>query len=307
MTQPDTMNAIRAYDNDPASLRYETVELPTIGPGEVLIAVEAAAVTTGELDWPETWPTTPAHDVSGVVADIGRDVAGLRVGDEVFGLIGFDRPGAASQFVAVPAADLAAKPQSIGHIDAAALPLSGLTAWQALVDHAHLEPGQRVLVHGGAGGVGAYAVQLAAHLGANVVATVSARDAALAIALGANSVIDYTERFEEQLKDIDVVIDTVGAGTTARSWQVLSAGGVLIGIAEEPSEDENSLVNARGVYFVVEPSGVQLTELARLIEKGVLRPMVGRVVPLPEGTSAFTAPLGPRSPGKSVITIPKSS
>src|SRR5262252_3640013 len=206
MTSPAlTIRVMQAASPDPASLSCQRVPVPSPGPGEVLVDVRATAVTAGELTWPETWPTAPCHDMSGVVAATGPGVAGWRSGDEVYGLIGFDRPGAAADSITVRAADLAAKPGTVDHVAAAAVPLGALTAWQALHEHARLWPGQHVLIHGGAGGVGAYAVQLAVLHGAQVTATASVRDEAFVAGLGARDVIDYTSHFEEQVRDVDVV------------------------------------------------------------------------------------------------------
>src|SRR5262245_30313810 len=171
MTPTESMHAIRAHSAEPTDLRYEQVPRPVPDTGEVLVAVRATAVTAGELGWSDEWPLIPAHDLSGVVAELGPGVTGLAAGDEVYGLIGFDRPGAAAEYVAVPVDQLAAKPGSIDHLAAATVPLGALTAWQALVDHAKLVAGQHVLVHGGAGGVGGYEVPLAADMGAKVTAS----------------------------------------------------------------------------------------------------------------------------------------
>jgi NADPH:quinone reductase-like Zn-dependent oxidoreductase len=298
-----TMWAVRAHSSEPASMTIEVLPRPTPRPDEVLVAVRAAAVTNGELTWPETWPVIPAHDVSGVVSAVGADVTAVHPGEEVCGLIGFERPGAAAEYVCVPSCDLAAKPACVDHLAAAALPLGGLTAWQALFDHAHVQPGEHVLVHGGAGGVGGYAVQLAAHHGARVTATASAYDADLVASLGANSVIDYAGPFEDQVADVDVVIDTVGGDTLARSWGVLHPDGILIGIAESPSEQDATAAGVRCAYFVVEPNGGQLEELTRLLELGVLRPAVRRVLELADATTAFTAHRGSHTPGKTVIRV----
>jgi NADPH:quinone reductase-like Zn-dependent oxidoreductase len=297
------MNAVRAHGVDPTSLTYDTVPRPAPGPGEVLVAVRATAVTAGELTWYESWPVIPAHDVSGVVAELGEDVSDLRVGDDVFGLIGFDRPGAAAEYVAVPAADLAAKPATVDHRAAATVPLGALTAWQALLGHAQLGNGQHVLVHGGAGGVGSYAVQLAAHHGARVTATASAADAEFVTGLGASAVIDYTGRFEDQLADIDIVIDSVGGDTLARSWGVLRPGGILVGVADSPPVGDAQAHGVRGVYFVVEPNRDQLAELARLVDLGSLRPMVGPVFPLAETAAAITTQRDSHIRGKVVIEV----
>lgn len=301
--RPNTMHAVVAHSSDPASLTYETLPVPTPGPGEVLVAVHATAVTAGELTWPDTWPVIPAHDVSGVVAELGEGVAGMHVGDDVYGLIGFDRPGAAAEYVAVPAAHLAAKPATADHIAAATLPLGGLTAWQALIDHAHLEDGQHVLVHGGAGGVGTYAVQLAVLHGATVTATASAADIDFVAGLGARPVIDYTTRFEEQVADVDIVIDTVGRDTMARSWGVLRPGGVLIGVAEEPPADDAASHGIRGAYFVVEPNREQLVELARLVDHGALRLTVGPVFPLADTAAAIITQRDTHVRGKVAIQV----
>jgi NADPH:quinone reductase-like Zn-dependent oxidoreductase len=296
------MRAMRATGPDPATLRLEQVPVPSPGPGEVLVRVRATAVTAQELTWPEEWPAIPCHDLSGVVAQPGPGSTGWRAGDEVYSLVGFDRPGAAAEYVTVPAADLARKPAAAGHIAAAAIPLGGLTGWQALHVHAGLQPGQHVLVHGGGGGVGAYAVQVAAAHGARVTATASARDTAYVAGLGARQVIDYTSRFEEQVRDVDVVVDPVGGDTTVRSWPVLRPGGILVAIAEEPG-GQGGRTDVRSVYFVVEPNGEQLGQLARLTDDGKLRAAVSAVFGLAELADAFAAQQARKQPGKVVIDV----
>ncbi len=300
---PNTMSAVRAYGADPGTLTFERVPVPKAGPGEVLVAVHATAVTAGELSWSDTWPLIPAHDLSGVVAEVGDGVTDLRVGDEVYGLIAFDRPGAAAEFVAVPAADLAAKPTTVDHVTAATVPLAGLTAWQALVDHAKVRAGQHVLVHGGAGGVGTYAVQVAVHCGAKVTATASRADRDFVAGLGANAVIDYADRFEDHVSDVDVVIDTVGGDTLKRSWRVVRPGGVVVGVADPPSAEDGAAHDVRGVYFVVEPLRSQLAELARLVDLGEVRSFVGRVFPLADTAVAVTTQRDEHVRGKVVIEV----
>jgi NADPH:quinone reductase-like Zn-dependent oxidoreductase len=305
-----TMRAMRASNSDPASLTSQRVPVPDPGPGELLVEVRATAVTAGELTWPESWPAIPCHDLSGVVAATGDGVTGWRPGDEAYGLVGFDRPGAAAEYVTAPAADLAPKPVSVDHLAAAAVPLGALTAWQALHEHAGLRPGQHVLVHGGAGGVGVYAVQLAALAGARVTATASARDLGFVAGLGAHDVLDYSGRFEEHVHDVDVVIDPVGGATTARSWPVLRSGGTLVAIAEEPDPSSGGIGHrddVRSVYFVVRPDGTQLRELARLIDDGQLRPVVSAVFDLSELPEAFLAKRDDRPPGKVVISVREDS
>jgi NADPH:quinone reductase-like Zn-dependent oxidoreductase len=237
------------------------------------------------------------------VTATGSGVTSWRAGDEVYGLIGFDRPGAAAEYVTAPAADLAAKPSGAGHVEAAAVPLGALTAWQALHDHARLQPGQHVLVHGGAGGVGTYAVQLAALHDARVTATASARDAEFVAGLGADDVVDYSGRFEDQVHDVDVVVDPVGGETMARSWPVLRSGGILVAIADEPGEDRGGRDDVRSVYFIVKPDGDQLRELARLVSDQRLRPVVSAVFGLADLPAAFRARRPARAPGKVIIRV----
>jgi NADPH:quinone reductase-like Zn-dependent oxidoreductase len=267
------------------------------------VEVHATAVTAGELTWPESWPAIPCHDLSGVVAETGSGVTGWRPGDEAYGLVGFDRPGAAAEYVTVPAADMAAKPSGVGHAEAAAVPLGALTSWQALHEHAQLQPGQHVLVHGGAGGVGSYAVQLAALHGARVTATASARDAEFVVGLGADDVLDYTGRFEDHVHDADVVVDPVGGEVMARSWPVLRSGGILVAIAEDPGGDYGGRDDVRGVYFVVKPDSGQLRELAALISSQRLHPAVSAVFGLADLPAAFRAHRPARAPGKVIISI----
>ena len=297
------MTAMRAASPDPASLAPEMVPVPHPGPSEVLVEVRATAITAAELTWPENWPAIPCHDLSGVVATAGPDVTGWQPGDEVYGLVGFDRPGAAAGFVTAPAADLAGKPAAIDHVAAAAVPLGALTAWQALYEHAHLQPGQHVLVHGGAGGVGAYAVQLAAQHGARVTATASARNQAFVTGLGASDVLDYNSRFEDHVRDVDVIIDPVGGSTAARSWPLLRSGGIVVAIAEELDPAAAGRDDVRSVYFVVEPNGGQLRELATLIDRQQLRPVVSAVFELSALAEAFRAQRSPRPPGKVIINV----
>src|SRR6516162_9223755 len=297
------MRAMRASGPDPASLACETIPVPEPGPDELLVEVQATAVTADELTWPESWPAIPCHDLSGLVAAAAPGVEGWSPGDEVYGLVGFDRPGAAADYVTAPAAELAPKPSAIDHLAAAAVPLGALTAWQALHEHARLQPGQHVLVHGGAGGVGAYAVQLAALSGARVTATASARDAGFVAALGAGDVLDYTGRFEDHVHDADVVVDPVGGEVMARSWPVLRSGGILVAIAEEPGGDHAGRDDVRGVYFVVKPHGGQLRELAGLVSNQRLRPVVSAVFGLADLPAAFRAQRPARAPGKVIISI----
>jgi NADPH:quinone reductase-like Zn-dependent oxidoreductase len=301
------VRALRAHHRGgPSQLAVEDAEIPVPGAGEVLVAVYAAGITLTELGWDLSWetsdgadrtPVIPAHEVSGVVAALGEGVDGLAVGDEVYGLVDFDRNGAAAEFVTMPASALAAKPVKATHVEAASLPLAALTAWQALVDHAALQPGERVLVHGGAGGVGVYAVQLAAHIGAHVIATARTGDEAFVRSLGASEFLDFTtQRFDDELSEVDVVLDTVGGSTLVRSYGVLRPGGRLITIVA-PSDE------VPATFFVVGPDHDELTTLATLVDDGSLRPVVAATFPLEDGRAAFEPIDGPRHPGKIIIIV----
>src|ERR1700754_3250336 len=284
------MAALRAHrQGGPEVLVIERVTAPDASTGEVLVAVHASAITFDELKWPQTWtrdgvsrtPVILAHEVSGVVSDVGRDVTEFVRGDQVCGLIGFDRDGAAADFVAVPAADLASKPAPLSHAVAAALPLAGLTALQALVDHAAVQRGEAVLVHGGAGGGGALAVQLAAILGAQVSATVRSDAGELLRGFGAQRVIDVrTEAFDESGPQYDVVIDTVGGDTLDRSYGVLRPGGRLITIAATPADGKADEYGVIAKFFLVAFNREQLTQLALLVASGHLRVEIAETFPL---------------------------
>jgi NADPH:quinone reductase-like Zn-dependent oxidoreductase len=298
----ETMLAAQAYGSDPSSLVLETVPRPTPGPGDVLVEVMATALTRDELTWPEVSPFIPCHDLSGVVAEVGDGVVGIAVGDEVYGLVPFDRPGAAATYVVAPSTALAPKPSSADHLAAASVPLAALTAWQALVDHADLQPGQHVVVLGGAGGVGQYVVQVAAHLGATVTATASADAADVVAALGARTVVDFQAPFDDVLP-ADVVVDTIGGEALDRAWALLRPGGLFVGIAAEPSADEAEARGLRAAYFVVAPDGTQLTAITALVESGALRTSVGQVFPLAEIEQAFGARDHGHVVGKVVLDV----
>ena len=296
------MTALRAHRRGgPEVLVVERAPVPVPAAGEVLLAVRAAATTFDELTWEETWartPVIPSHEVSGCVYEIGAGVAHFEPGDEVYGLIDFDRDGAAADFVAVPASDLASKPSSISHAEAAALPLAGLTALQALVDHAAVQPGESLLVHGGAGGVGALVVQLAARYGAHVTATIRSDAADLVRGFGAERVIDVrTESFEGS-GPYDVIVDTVGGETLQRSFAVLRGGGRLVTLSGPPPAGTTAM------FFIVTPNREQLAELAALVDSGRLRVPIAETFPLAEGREAFeSGRRRDRRPGKTVLVV----
>ncbi|OBH99595.1 NADP-dependent oxidoreductase [Mycobacterium scrofulaceum] len=306
------MTALRAHHRGgPEQLVVERVPVPVPAAGEVLLAVRAAAITFDELTWDETWtrdgvsrtPVIPSHEVSGVVRDVAAGVGDFAPGDEVYGLVPFDSDGAAAEFVCVPAADLAAKPSTVSHVVAAALPLAGLTALQALVDHADVRAGENVLVHGGAGGVGASTVQLAAMLGARVTATVRSDTGDLVRGYGAVRVIDVrTETFDDAR--YDVVIDTVGGETLDRSFPVLSRGGRLVTLSAPPPAGKADEYGVTAIFFIVVPDRDQLSKLAALVDDGRLRVDIAETFPLERGREAFESGRRPgHRPGKTVIVV----
>ncbi|WP_297698066.1 NADP-dependent oxidoreductase [Mycobacterium sp.] len=307
------MAALRAHRRGgPEQLVIERAPVPAAAAGEVLVAVHAAAITFDELTWDETWtrngvsrvPVIPSHEVSGVVSAVADGVTDFVPGDEVYGLIEFDRDGAAADFVTVPAADLAAKPLTVSHTVAAALPLAGLTALQALVDHAAVQPGETVLVHGGAGGVGLLAVQLAVLLGAQVTATVRSDTTDLLRGCGAQRVIDTrTGAFDETGAAYDVVVDTVGGQTLDRSFGVLRRGGRLITLSAPPPDGRADEFGVSATFFIVRPNRDQLTELAALVDGDRLRVAIAQTFPLGEGREAYESRERGGRAGKTVLVV----
>lgn len=310
----DDMDALRAHRRGgPEVLVVERAPVPVAARGEVLIEVHAAAITFDELTWDETWlrdgvdrtPIIPSHEVSGVVTATGADVTGVTRGDEVYGLVPFDRDGAAADYVAVPAECLAPRPMTCSHVESAALPLAGLTAWQALVEHAAVQPGERVLVHGGAGGVGSLVVQLAAKMGTDVTTTVRSDAAELMVALGASTVIDTrTDAFDSPGAVYDVVIDTVGGDTLERSFGVLRRGGRLITLSAPPPPGRAESAGVDAIFFIVTPDRAQLTELAALVDAAGMQIGIADTFLLQDGRAAFESGRGPhRRPGKTVLIV----
>jgi NADPH:quinone reductase-like Zn-dependent oxidoreductase len=265
------------------------------------------------LTWDETYcnaggrpriPTIPGHEMSGVIESVSPGIRDLGPGDAVFGLTDFARNGAAAEYVAVRAANLALKPRTIDHVHSAAVTLSGLTAWQALFTHGGLARNQKVLIHGGAGGVGVFAVQLAKWKGAHVITTSSSSNLDFLRGLGADETIDYNQaQFEDQLHDIDLVLDAVGGDTVERSWKVLRQGGTMISVAKPIPEAEPAKHGARGLFFIVEPNRDQLEEMASLIDHGLLKVIVASVFPLARARQAFELGLEGHNRGKVVLEV----
>lgn len=306
------MKAVRIHDygNDAA---LEEVPVPEIGADEVLVRVTAVGINPLDLllqggkrreVFPLAFPYTPGTDLAGTVERAGVLAARWRPGDRVVARQDPIRGGALAEFAVVPATQLVAVPASVTLDDAAGLPTAAGTAWQALFEMAHLRAGQSVLVHGGAGGVGSFAVQLARLAGARVIATASGSGVELARQLGADRVIDYRqESFAETLSDIDVVIDPIGGETQQRSFAVLRAGGTLIAAATPPDEALAKAHNVTAVRIFHKSEAGRLNLLVGLVEAGKLRVLVDRKVPLAGLDEAFRHQATGRARGKIIVTL----
>ncbi|MEU0031344.1 NADP-dependent oxidoreductase [Streptomyces sp. NPDC006335] len=303
------MRAITVRDREAGvtGLTLDELPHPHAAENDVILRVHAAGFTRGELDWPATWtdragrdrtPSVPGHEVSGVVTELGYGTSGLTVGQRVFGLADWTRDGSLAEYVAVEARNLAPLPADIDHTVAAALPISGLTAWQGLFDHARLTTGQTALIHGAAGGVGSIAVQLAHEAGARVVGTGRSADRDTVLELGAHTFLDLEADSWEDTDQVDVVFDVIGGDVLDRSAALVRPGGTLVSVAHPPTVRP---ADGRAVFFVVEPDRARLAYLARRLRDGRLRVRVGAVRPLAEAADAFTS--RQRVPGRTIIRV----
>ncbi|MFC9912446.1 NADP-dependent oxidoreductase [Streptomyces sp. NPDC059862] len=304
------MKAVRTHDRDAAvdGLVVEEAPYPYAGEGDVIVKVHAACFTPDELAWPATWvdrggrdraPVIPGHEVSGEVAEVAVGTTGLSAGQRVVGLTDWNRDGTLAEYVAVEARNLAPLPSGIDHVQAAALPMPGLTAWQGLFIHGRLEAGQSVLVHGAGGGVGMAATQLAREAGARVIGTGREGSRDQVLELGAEVFLDLQQpAWEEAVGRVDLVFDTIGGQVLARSAAVVRPGGTLVTIAHPPKVRPE---DGRAMYFIVEPDRGHLLEIIGRHREGRLRPLVGAVLPLDRAPEAFRAKKG--TIGKTVIQV----
>jgi NADPH:quinone reductase-like Zn-dependent oxidoreductase len=310
----NTMKAVRAHKRGgPEVLRYEDAPVPQVGTGEVLVEVHAAAVTPGELGWDETWqsadgadrtPVVPSHEFSGVIARVGGNVSSVTPGTEVYGLIDFNHDGAAAEFVSLPQEAVVRRPPRLSHVESAALPLAGLTAWQALSDRARLQPGERVFIQGGAGGVGSLAVQLAKTLGAEVTATASEDDEPLVKTLGADRVVPSVSAALSAREPLfDVLLDTFGGPVPDESYGLVRPGGRLVTLVQPPDRSMAERHGIQGIFFIVASDPDELRHIADLAEQGELRPVIARTLPLADASTAYGPPPSPRRPGKTVLVV----
>src|SRR5882757_5597962 len=279
-----TMKAIRIQNyGGPEALQYEDAPRPQPQAGEVLVRVHAAGVNPIDWNvreghmkdfWPHKFPLILGWDLSGVVEEFGTGVSRFKIRDEVYSVPDPTRDGAYADYIVVRESELALKPNSLHHIRAATVSLAALTAWQALFDTGQLQPGQRVLIHGGSGGVGHFAVQLAKWKRAYVFATASTKNQELLRELGADEIIDYsTQRFEDVARNIDIVLDPIGGDTQERSWQVLKKGGFLLSVVQPPSADKATALGIQAAFVASQPNGAELAKIAELIDASDLKPI----------------------------------
>jgi NADPH:quinone reductase-like Zn-dependent oxidoreductase len=306
------MKAIRIHEyGGPEVLALEEVQRPTPGPGELLIRVHAASVNP--FDWkvragymkevfPLTFPATLGWDVSGTVEAAGPGVTRFKAGDNVYTRL--ENGGGYAEYAVAGETIVARKPGTLDHVQAAAVPTGGSTAWQALFEVAQLRAGQKVLIHAAAGGVGNFAVQFAKAKGAYVIGTASSRNQSLLRELGVDQAVDYSQtRFEDVVSDVDVVLDTIGGDTQERSFKVLKSGGILVSLVQPPSPELAVKHGVRALFFGAHASSSDLTEIAGLIDKGKVKTVVETVLPLTEARRAHELSQSGHARGKIVLLV----
>jgi NADPH:quinone reductase-like Zn-dependent oxidoreductase len=312
------MKAVVAHEyGAPEVLKFEEVPRPEPNDDEALVRVIASAVNPADpltlsgkyaREFGTHLPLIPGYDIAGVVEKTGGSVTKLKVGEAVYGYPTFG--GGWAEYVTVKEGEVAAKPKSLNFVEAAAVPMGALTAWQALVDVAKVQSGQTVLIHGGSGGVGSFAIQIAKAHGARVIATASTDNQDLLKQLGADVAVDYTKtKFEDIAKDVDVVLDPVGRDTLARSYGVVKKGGIVMSLVARPDPIELKKHEIRGAGISVHPDAEDLTEIAQLIDAGKIKPALTQVRPLSEAIAAQQQAATHHTRGKVVLRIaddPKS-
>jgi NADPH:quinone reductase-like Zn-dependent oxidoreductase len=308
----ETMKAVRMHSHGgPEVLTYEDAPRPVPGDDDVLIRVVGAGVNP--VDWKIrggymkqmfSLPLIPGWDVAGIIEAKGAAVRDLETGLEVYARPDILRDGAYAEYIAVRASEVAPKPESLDYVEAAAVPLAALTAWQSIFDLAGLQTGQKILIHAAAGGVGHFAVQFAGWIGAHVIGTASPRNHEFLRSIGAHETIDYTsEAFDTLVKDADVVLDTIGGETWERSWKVLKKGGIMVSTLRGPEAGGPEALNKRSAHVFVQPNAVQLGEIAVLIDSGHVRPEIEQVFPLAEAARAQDLNEQGHTRGKIVLRV----
>lgn len=309
-----TMKACRVHRfGPPDEIIVDDIPQPVPGPGELLVQVKAAGVgpwdgwiRAGKSVLPQPLPLTLGSDLSGIVSLVGPDVTAVEPGDAVYGVTNPRFTDAYAEFAIARATMIAPKPRNLSDVEAASVPVVAVTAWQMLFDAASVTRGQTVLIHGAAGSVGAFAVQMAHQAGARVIATASGPERDAVRALGADEVIDYRAvRFEEQTGMVDVVLDTVGGDTQTRSRGVLSPGGVLVSIVSQPDQEATARHGVRSLFLLVDVTTARLARVTDLLETGALKTNVGAVLPLAGARAAheMLEGLRPRPRGKIMLAV----
>src|SRR5215475_6054245 len=294
------------------AVKFRKLLIPSPGPNEILLKVKAASVNP--VDWKiregrypavksDKLPYVLGRDVSGVVEACGPETTGHQKGDEIYAMLGIDR-GAYAEHVIVKVNEAAPKPKSIDHLAAAGVPLAGLTAWQGLFRHGELKAGQRVLIHGGSGGVGHFAIQFAKARGAYVITTVSEKHIKFVRKIGADDVVDYKkQRFENMVREVDVVFDLIGGETRKRSWPVLKKGGILVSTMMEPFDESTRELGVRAVGYTVQENGDELREIGSLIDAGKVKPKISKAFDFHEVGSALKYVEKGDTEGKVVLKV----
>jgi len=309
-----TMKAVVIHEyGGPEVLKYEDVPQPEPKQDELLIRVIAAGVNpvdgmirSGMFDKEgrRAFPVILGGDISGVVEKVGSNITKFKSGDPVFAYVSLDNSGGYAQYAVVTEREAAPKPKSLTYVEAAAVPIVALTAWQALIDTAKLKAGQTVLIHGGSGGVGSFAIQIAKAHGAKVIATASAANQELLKQLGADVAIDYTKQnFENIAKDVDVVLDSIGKDTLARSYGVMKKGGIIVSLVARPDPAELEKHGIRGEALSVDPNSDELSEIGKLIDEKKINVIVSQTFPLSEARKAQEQVATGHTRGKIVLKV----
>jgi len=302
-----------AYQNYNSNIEIIEVAKPKLQDKSVLVEVHAAGINpidnilhAGYLQQmlELSFPHIMGYDVSGIVVEVGKDVRSVKVGDEVFARPNQEDAGSIAEFARIHENELAIKPKNMSHIDAASVPLAGLTAWQALVTKGNINRGDKVLIHAGSGGVGTLAIQIAKYFGAEVTTTTSSKNKDLVKSLGADLVIDYTtQSFENELSNYDLVIDAIGGDTLTKSFKVLKKGGRLVSIKGQDTENLAKEYGVNFEWFFMSPDGKMLTEIASLISQGTIKTVIDSTYSMKQAPEAFELLAKGRAKGKIVITM----
>ena len=307
-----TMKAMVIHEyGGPEVLKYEDIPQPELKDNQLLIRVIAAGVNpvdgmirSGMFKGNRAFPIILGGDVAGVVEKVGSKITKFKVGDPVFAYVSLDSSGGYAQYALVTEREAAPKPKSLTYVEAAAVPIVAMTAWQALVDTAKLSANQTVLIHGGSGGVGSFAIQIAKARGAKVIATASTANQDFLKQLGADVAIDYTkQKFEDVAKNVDVVLDSIGRDTLARSYGVVKKGGIIVSLVARPNESELEEHEIRGAALSVDPNSEELAEIGKLIDDKKIKVIVSQTFPLSEAMKAHEQVATGHTRGKIVLKI----